>query len=392
MKMLSLVGKSHSKAQGWFQLSVVKEGKVVRTFPKQKNLILNQGMNQVAQSYWVTMLRYCNAGTANTPTSVDSGVITASQSGTRVTTTAPFFTSQMVDEGRVIKWDTGPEALIVTYVSATEVDVAEASTEIPSPVAFTVYNTNQTALGAHVKRSNTYLLGAGNTEVVRDNDLYKIRRTYDFTAEVGGTVQYQEVAVGWGTASTAIFNRIVVSPAVSVSNGEQLRVVYELQLTVAPSAPEAVTVPISGWSNTEGQQGMQCLGLGSIDIGTGVETSYDSGSYAGEPADASFSAFVSVNSAPLPSFGTTLSRAPVAGVSATNTRAAYIANSFYIDKTCVIGVGTGNSDLIRTMGIGYNGSPSYGTILCFVFDNPMTKLNTHTLSLTWRFSWGRVLS
>lgn len=386
--------QAHTQAEGWFQCQVVRDGVVLREHPPQHNLILNQGMNRVAVTPWLNLTDYCNAGTGNTPTSDDSGATTAAQAGAGTTVVLSggtfVFTNTATDAGKMIKWDSGQEARIVTVTSPTQVEVLPAATI--SAGEFTVYRTNQTTLAAHVKRSNTYLVGAGNTETTLAANVLSHRTTYDFTAETG-PVAYQEIAVGWGTGATDIFNRMLTTGVVTVNSGEQLRVVYQLNLTLTPNSSTPATAAISGWSSTDGDEAMQLLGLKKIELSTGAHNAYysynnyfDGGQLTGEPGSGG-SVFVSTTTTAPAAFGSSVSRTDTGSVG--TTTAAYVAHNHYVDKTGLLGVGVGNSAVIRSMGYG-NGSSA--PVMIYVFDNNMTKLNTYTLSLTWRFSWGRTLA
>lgn len=400
--MNTMTREQHQQAQGFVQCFVVDSatGEVVKEYPKQKNLILNQGMDQVASTVWANLFIYCSAGNGVTPTSDDSGVTTAAQSGTSVTLTGGTytFTSTVVDGGNVIKWDTGEEALIVSVADGTNCTVSNSATVADGP--FTVYRTNQTQLSSQLKRTNNYLTGTIYCGTILSANVYKMRRTYDFTAEISGA-NYTEIGLGWDSSiATAIFSRILLAAPVPVLAGQQLRVTYELQLSLSPPSTISKTAIIGGWPvapalTTDGVEAIQFVGLWSINSSTGNATQFDTGQGASEPSMASnIGVFVSDTATAPNSLGNSISRAATGSVAA--TRAAYVAGNYYVDKTGTIPVGTGNSTAIRSMGFGYNAPnnffPYTATTVVFVFNEAQTKLNTHTLSLTYRFSWSRVLS
>src|SRR5574337_1884283 len=106
---------------------------------------------------------------------------------------------------------------------------------------------DQTQLSSQQKRTNTYLTGSPYCSTVLATNVLKLRRTYDFTAEVG-TVNYAEIALGWSnTGATNIFSRILLASVVPVNSGQQLRVTYELQITITPLAPYTRSVVINSW-------------------------------------------------------------------------------------------------------------------------------------------------
>ena len=248
--------------------------------------------------------------------------------------------------------------------------------------------------------TNTYLTGTPYCGTTITGNLIAMRRTYDFTAEVG-TVNYTEVAVGWSnTGLTSIFSRILLSVPVSVTAGQQLRVTYQLQVTVLPSASFSKTAIINGWpvapaASTDGVEAVQFIGLSQVNTGGGT-TQVDSGLTASEPAQTgTIGVFLSPDATAPAAFGSSVSRSSgPALISA--TAAAYIAGTYYVDKSGTFPVGSGNATNWRSMGFGSH-SPNLwfawnSTTMVFVFTEAQTKLNTHTLTLTWRFSWSRVLS
>lgn len=401
--MNQVINAGHQAVTGIVQCFVVEAatGKVLKEYPPQKNLVLNQGLDQVATNYWADLMLYCSAGTGVTPTSDDSGTTTATQAGTGVTLSGGSFTftDTATDAGKVIKWDTAEEATIVTVTNPTTVVVSNSASI--SAGEFTVYRTNQTQLTTQLKRTSTYLTSAPYCQSTLTSNVYKNRRTYDFTAEVG-TVNYTEVALGWSnTGSTTIFSRILLASPVAVGAGQQFRVTYEMQLTLLPASASAATAIINGWPvapalTTDGDQAIQYIGLSQVTSSSGSTGFYDNGRTANEPAEGTnIGIFLATNATAPSSLGSAVNRTTGAEV-VSATKASYIAGSYYIDKTATFPVGSGNGSAWRSMGFGpYSAGfyhPYSGTSMVFVFDEAQTKLNTHTLTLTWRFSWSRVLS
>lgn len=403
--MSHIVKNLHQIAQGFVQCFVVDSatGNVVKEYPRQKNLILNQGLDRVADDLWAELMYYCSAGTGTTPTSDDSGTTTATQSGTGVTLSGGSFTftDTATDAGKVIKWDTGEEAMISSVTNPTTVVVNNSASVLAGQ--FTVYRTNQTALTTQAKRTSTFLTGIPYCQTTLASNVYKLRRTYDFTAEVG-TVNYTEVGVGWSNTGDTIFSRILLVVPVTVLATQQLRVTYELQLTLLPATTTAKTAIINGWpvapaTGTAGNEAIQYIGLASVQSATGASSQYDLGVQCNEPSVGGGSTtqiFLSTVSTAPAALGSSVTRTTNA-VQASVTRSAYVAGSYYCDKTATFAVGVANRADWRSMGLGaYSASSGYDsyerTGMVFVFDESQTKLNTHTLTLTWRYSWSRVLS
>jgi hypothetical protein len=401
--------KKNQSAQGFLKWAVVdaKTKEVIRDSGPDwiPNLILNNGLNEVYNRYWCNLFTYAIAGTGTTPTSVDSDTTNASQSGTTVTADASFFSS--LDVGNVIKWDSSEEAFITAFVSATQVTVSASATVASGP--FVMYNTNQTGLVNEQKRTTTYLTGAPNCQTTQTGTEFQNRRTYDFTAETG-TVNYTEIGFGWasGGANTT-FSRILLGGPIEVLNGQQLRVVYELRVSYTPLTPQPKSAVINGWpiSPATGTDGDECIALPGLSAinSNGSTTSGDSAIYANEPSyltDGSFFTtlygWLSNATTAVGNAGTAPDRTGSAGASKKiMTKAAYVTNQFYVDKTASWLVGEGNRTDWRGMGYGISATNvepyqanRYGHV--FLFDEAQTKPNTHTLTLTWRTTWSRTLS
>lgn len=114
----------------------------------------------------------------------------------------------------------------------------------------------QKFLGAQLgNRTNAYVAGAPNcgTAYDRENGIIKMRRTYDFPMETSdqaineiGFAPYN--AAPSDTADNyALFSRIVLPVTVSVLTGQQLRVTYELTVTLSPITDTAASPAITGW-------------------------------------------------------------------------------------------------------------------------------------------------
>jgi hypothetical protein len=393
-------------AQGFMKWAVVDSatGEVVRDSGPDwiPNLILNNGLNGIYSRYWADSFLYAIAGLGTTPTSVDSDTTNASQSGTTVTADASFFGSG--DVGNMIKWDSGEEARITAFTSATSVTVANSATVGSGP--FVMYNTNQTQLSNEVKRTNTYLTGSPNCMSTDTGTQVQLRRTYDFSVETG-TVNYTEIGFSWtNTGANTTFSRILLPAPVQVLSGQQLRIVYELRISYAPTTPQSGSATINGWpispaTGTAGQYCIQMTGLALVSTtgattvtNTGNEPSFISDSNSG----LSCYMFLSTNSTAINSAGSAPNRAGTNPALKVLAKAAYTTNSYVVDKSGTYAVGEANSTGWRSMGYGAsspNNTFPYDTNrtnFVFLFDEAQTKPNTHTLTMTWRTTWSRTLS
>lgn len=383
MKVMSQVSQ---KAQGRVRCSIVQDGQVVKEFPWQKNLILNQGLNDLCQNYnWETSITYCAAGTGTTNT--NEGTLSGQTgSGSVATFTGPgsfdFTTSAAV--GDMIKMttgsDSGTEVRITAISDATHVTYTPSGTIAPGE--FIVYHTSQVGLSVEVKRNNTY---SALTRTWASN-VYTIAKTYEFTAE-SGSVSYTELGLSASSgAGNNLFSRIKLASPVALIAGQQLRVYYELAITVTPNTSTPKTFNITGWpvspsTTTDGDEMLQDKNYmfgGSPSSGAGLE-----------PAAASGAIFLATGST-LAAFGSGPSYGAISPK--THSLVSYTPLNFYRDRTVTFGVLDAVGTTWRSMGFGPGSTGSMGGVafMC-VFDEAQTKLNTHTLTLTFRISVGRVL-
>ena len=246
--MKQLIHASSQVASGRYKVQVVnsRTGQIVEERPWAKNLILNNGLDGIALRSWADSFTYCAAGTGNTPTQLDSGATTATQSTTSVTSSANFF--QNSDIGSLIRWDSGALAVITGYTSATQVTVSNSATV--SAGQFTLYRIDQTGLFTEISRSTGYLSGAGNCGTSYVANTVKMKRTYEFDPE-GSSRNYAELGFSWDNApGQNCFSRVLIEGgAVTVQTDFQLRVIYELSVTITPNTPTSRTASITGWLN-----------------------------------------------------------------------------------------------------------------------------------------------
>lgn len=398
-------------ASGRYKLSVVnRDGSIAEERPWQKNLILDVGLNRIAVTSWVGCFATACAGTGGTPTSDDSGAVTASQTGTTVTLSG---TLAAVSAGKLIKWDSGEEALVVSGSDTTwEVDRSQSV----SSDEFTVYRVDQTKLATWVKNTGTFLSGSANngTVITPGTGTVALKRTFDFSIEVG-SVNYSEVGVTWSSAATDdpdVFSRILISGgAVTVLEGQQLRLVYELTITCSPAtAAEPITADIDGWPvapsvSLDGDQRWQFVGLEQI-VNTGAADNNFSGSVGMEPAVVggaaadNWSAGLSDISTAPAAFGSSVNRGTASpAVAVAGQSEAYVSGSFERVRFFTLAANQGNGTTFRSICMGCSTSTGNTGIAAFsnttfvvVFDEPQTKDDEHLLTVRFRLSWGRDLS
>ena len=104
-------------------------------------------------------------------------------------------------------------------------------------------------------RTNQYLTGDPNTgtRYNRETGTIYMRRTYDFEIETSNQ-NINEVGL-FPKATTTVasdvglmFSRVVLPATVTVLAGQQLRLTYEIQVTIGPVVPTPAAPAITGWT------------------------------------------------------------------------------------------------------------------------------------------------
>jgi len=402
MKKNLLINGVSAKLQGFYKVAIVgPDDKIVWEMPEfKKNLILNAGMDLVATNSFANCFAYACAGTGTRPTSIASLATNASQAANTVTSSGgliDFTTDAAV--GDVIKFSTLEEATITSITDAHHVQ-ASPSQSVAS-TSFTIWKTAQVGLQTEVKRSNTYLAGSGNCGTTIVGNVVELKRTTDFSTEAG-PVNYTEIGFSpSSTPNTNVFSRILLGSPVALTSGQRLRVVYQLNVTCTPDTARSKTAVISGWPvspsvNTDGNEQLQNLLIG------GVDTSGAGFSNALDPSNNAAQIWVSPDSSALGTLGGSIPDRSTNASRETVTLASYSNGTYLRDKTGTFDVGEANRNDLRSMGIGIFIPGGFGpdTLptmpsaqgLTFLFAQAQTKANTQTLSLTFRFTWGRTLA
>lgn len=426
----------HSNIEGFYKLSIVDaDGKTIiwEDSKWRKNLILNNGMDMIYSYPYQQVFHYGIGGTGTRLNSIDSDLSTISQSGyivalnplgtlTSFTQSAGEYTNA-VEIGDILKYDTGSGG--TSEVTVTQVSPLSCSVNINQTIStgeqFTIWKTSQTSLQYECARGGGYpegqtgpsgsywVNGLCGSQVV--GNVYQLWRTIDF-GPASITTPFTEVGVSPSATRTATntFSRIVLPSPITVLPNQRLRLAYQLNVSMMPSASvyrSGSTVPlITGWpaapsttlNATESLQNplYSIEGISS----NGKWATYDgfSSTNHGYPLDPysanQFQTGMSTNSSSLAAFGSAVQRDPLTGGYATMAKASYPGvGSYYCDKTCTFTVGQGNSNSIRSIYFGYL-QPYQTTyqLYCLLFNQPQTKYNTQTLTLSWRFSWNRTLS
>lgn len=250
-----------------------------------------------------------------------------------------------------------------------------------------------TGLQTQVAATATYLPGPGNCGTTWLNAwTLQMRRTYDFAL---GAVVGNMAELAFANAATGqVFSRVLihsggVPTVVAVTASQQLRVIYTLTTALAPSVATAATVTITGtgWGVTPGIHAIQnTAGTSALShvVEDGTSTSLVAqGEGALEPVRAG-TAFISPSALALAAVGSTVNRNVTGHFSPARTLEPYTAGTFFREVHLGAGLASANATH-RSCGLGGATSHSYA----FVFDADRTKVNTHTLSLTFRITLAR---
>lgn len=381
----------HQAAAVHYALDILdSRGRVVRSLPRRRNLILDQGLDGIAVRSWADSFTNAAIGTGTTPTKRDSGTITFSRSGSTVTASAGFF--EAADVGRLLKFDTGEEVRISAFTNATTVTTSGSGAI--AAAEGTVWYVNQTALSAEAKRSSTYSTDGGANGAIFSSGTWTHKRTFIFSAETG-TVNYREI--GWSHTSTAganLFGRALLDGVgVTLVSGQQLRVTVELSVAYSPATPQAFGDIGAGGISTAGTHGVEDAGLVTVVSGTG------SGSNAGvlDPHAGGVDRNIVLSSSSSPIVPATSSQTVVAGALSvgkkTLTLGAYSAGTFSRTKHTTFSTTEANSASIRSVFVsnfqsGQGDRSGYRVL----FASNQAKTSDQTLYIEFRFSWGRVLN
>lgn len=376
---------------GRYRILVMERGRVVQERPWSSNLILDQGLDQFALSAeFGNLSATCAVGTGTAPTFKDSGAITFTSAGTALTASAPFFAAG--DVGALFKPDTGIEVYITGFTSTTIVTTSADPLAVAS--LGTVWYVNQVGLGTEVHRTNNYLTGAGNCGGTDVANKRTVRRTYDFPAEIANQVFTE---LGWSFSiapGNNLYSRtLITGGSVSVLIGQQLRVIYDLSLTITPNASTASATTITGWpvAPATDQNGNYILNRGMDAFSSvstlGVLTEFNANTMLLEPSVNRTFASSLCTGAVLPAFGANYTVGTNLGSSAGLTLGGYVAGTFTRTRSGVYSVGTVNSTIIRGVTMDGAGAP----LITFIWGQAQTKDNLHSLTVTWTLAWQRIL-
>ena len=219
-------------------------GLIEKESPWRKNLVLDTGLNSLAQAFPSAMPAQlslaCFIGDGSTPTSYTSGAITFTQSGNTLTASGNFFTSLMA--GMLFKWGAGSggtENYVASFVSATEVNLLTSAT-VATPEVGTVWAVNQHALTHLLYSSDVYATASGDCGSTIVGNVITHKRTINFPVKLA---QYNVNEIGYNSAisqDTLLAGRIVLPATDVVPTSSYYQVIIQNVITYSPATPVAV--------------------------------------------------------------------------------------------------------------------------------------------------------
>ena len=252
----------------------------------------------------------------------------------------------------------------------------------------TAVSASQTGLVTELKRTGT--LVTGNCGQTIAGGTITFRYTWDHAVEGVGGANYAEHGISpYASAGNNLFARSLISGGtVSVPEGQQLRVIYDVSVAVSPSAPSPATVGGTGWPVSPATN---CDGDAVLlywDTVTGTLDTY------GNTGGASFLTFSSFQQECFPVSEITLPGG-IGSVGAytqiSDSSIQYVANAYTtgsftrtISPTGYATAGGWSSTSIA----GWHFTSAGYNALAFKYDQKQTKANTHRLrypsiTITW---------
>lgn len=394
---------------GKYKLAVVdKQENVVWEGDWQKNLILNQGMDAVAAHLYADLLLFAAAGVGTRV----SNVYTGNSSGSVSTTTLTLVTgstgissltasvggyTSVVQAGDVLQFDDSSQVTVVA-VSNLTASITPSSTIVLQP--FTIWKTSQVGLQNEVHRvgSSNYFTGIGYCQTTTVGNVVGNRRSWDFNFETS-SVSYTEVGVSWAsTGSNTIFSRVLLPAPIPIGIAQKLRLIYELDTVVLPNATTGglpFTASISGWpvspsTDTGGFYNIGQYFVSSLDNNGNTSPASTA---AIDPASTPF-IYLSNFSQSVQAAGVSLDRTGTASDKIITASDSYVLGSYQVFKSGTFLVAQIARNDIRSMGLGItvNSFPTRDNAFNCLFNQPQTKTNVQTLTLSFVYSWSRILT
>jgi hypothetical protein len=217
-----------------------------------------------------------------------------------------------------------------------------------------------------------------------------------------------------------MFSRIVLPSPISLTAGQSLRLIYQLQITITPTTPQAATPTITGWPvapavSTTGTYALLNVGLSTVLVGSSNPSNGVSNfdSFSNEPSAhgavgvGQYVMWVDNSRAGF-TFGW-----PASGTARPNyvkadnvpfviTNTDFSGLTYSQTKESTWGVAAANADsfgYVRTIGHGYRSTfvgqesdPTINSGFYFEFNDDQSKTNVQTMTQRIKYSWSRTLT
>jgi hypothetical protein len=427
------------------RLFVKENGQIIKDTGYIKNLILNAGMDQIAYKPFAELACCCVIGTGSTETrktsnpdiinytsgsgfnSTVNGTLTYRSASTvvflGVNPTGSVVTTS--DLNNVIKIDNDGSYNISSIISPISCSVRNLDGSIPTGVSYnnnyTIYFTNQTSMSYELYRigkvndnsgtpDSVYGYYGNCSSTVQSGSIRHTRVYYLNTVTATLSTTIREVGFGWSPTanSPTLFSRIRLTEgpsgsAVVLNTGQELIVLYELNIGVSPSTPTRSSSNIS----IDASGSVQCELYGLSKITSVGRTSYfDDGLHGNEPyynnnyniyglPTSSYKGlyiYSSSDSSSFSTWGTNINRTSNYVTKSIYYTSPYTSSNYSINKIAIFNdTESINSDL-RTIGIGLDYANSSKNLLTFLFDSSQNKQNGYLLNISQSFTWNRLLN
>ena len=427
------------------RLFVKENGQIIKDTGYIKNLILNAGMDQIASKPFAELTCCCIIGTGSAETRKTSNPdVTNYTSGSGydanlyntlvyrvgsfvsfsdVNVTASIITTS--DIGRIIKIENDGNYLISSRTNSLTCSVLNINGTVPTGVSYnnnyTIYFTNQTTMSYEIYRigkvndnsgtpDSVYGYYGNCSSTIQSGSIRHTRVYYLNTVTDRLSTTIKEIGFGWSPTanSQTLFSRIRLTEgpsgsAVVLNTGQELIVLYELNIGVSPNTPTSSSLNLL----TAASGSVQCELYGLSKITSAGRTSYfDDGLHGNEPyyynnyniyglPTSSYKGlyiYSSSDSSSFSTWGTNVNRTSNYVTKSIYYIPPYTSSNYFINKIAIFNdTESINSDL-RTIGIGLDNANSGKNLLTFLFDSSQNKQNGYLMSVSQSFTWNRLLS
>ena len=431
--------------QGKVRLFVKENDKIIKDTGFVKNLILNTGMDEFVNRPITDLFSCCVIGSGSAETkkvSKPNIILYTSGNGynanlyntlvyrvgsfvsfSDVNVTASIITTS--DIGRIIKIENDGNYLISSRTNSLTCSVLNINGTVPTGVSYnnnyTIYFTNQTTMSYEIYRigkvndnsgtpDSVYGYYGNCSSIIQSGSIRHTRVYYLNTITDTLSTTIKEIGFGWSTTanSPTLFSRIRLTEgpsgsAVVLNTGQELIVLYELNIGVSPNTPTSSSLNLL----TTASGSVQCELYGLSKITSAGRTSYfDDGLHGNEPyynnnyniyglPTSSYKGlyiYSSSDSSSFSTWGTNVNRTSNYITKSIYYISPYTSSNYFINKVAIFNdTESINSDL-RTIGIGLDNANSNKNLLTFLFDSSQNKQNGYLMSVSQSFTWNRLLS